>query len=365
MSFFDGNNNKKHHKNDAIKNRVEQMKRDKDQIRNPWEASKIQDFDKKLGAVINEVTAETATTEDIKKEEVKPAEEVKKEEVLKKEEQPKEEIKTDNKVVTMPSVEEARKKAEEAVKKAEEDHNKKVTETPKKVTSDEIKNAPKKEKPQPELHPKAWQTILERDGKKSLQNQIVFDGERVNYEVGLRHKYRFPNLDASDGLNRIVTAKYPKSDEPDSTEDIDYMGYHLILEKYGSSVVCELREIGPDGIDTKTIAKWVSLATILDILQDRLNTGETCDISWGLIDQSIKYKRGLKSRIKNLDEKDMPVSSRGKKSADANAKKDDAKQELPGFDKNADTSSTGTPQQKAAIAKTEENKADVTPVENK
>lgn len=156
------------------------------------------------------------------------------------------------------------------------------------------------------LEPKPWQKIVEENGKKKLVNQIIFMGKPIEYNGDLKFPYKWGNLKPKDGLTRIVTARFPKSESPDSVEEISYMGYKIIIEKFGNSAVCELSD--SEGV----ILKYVSLATVIDVLQDLLNPCETCDIPWGTIDQSIKFKRGLKSRIKNLDENDLPGRRKAK-----------------------------------------------------
>ena len=157
---------------------------------------------------------------------------------------------------------------------------------------------------QKKLEPKPWQKIVEENGKQKLVNQIVFMGETIDYNGDFRATYKWGNLKLKDGLTRIVTARFPKAESPDAVEEISYMGYNLTIEKFGNSAVCELSD--NEGV----ILKYVSLATVIDVLQDLLNPTETCDIPWGTIDQSIKLKRGLKSRIKNLDENDLPAGRR-------------------------------------------------------
>jgi hypothetical protein len=151
---------------------------------------------------------------------------------------------------------------------------------------------------------KPWQKIVTTDGKQKLVNQIIFMGETIDYNGDFRAEYKWGNLKPKDGLKRVVTARFPKAESPDAVEEISYMGYNLTIEKFGNSAVCELSD--SEGV----ILKYVSLATVIDVLQDLLNPTETCDISWGTIDQSIKLKRGLKSRIKNLDENDLPAGRR-------------------------------------------------------
>lgn len=156
------------------------------------------------------------------------------------------------------------------------------------------------------LEPKPWQKIVEENGKKKLVNQIIFMGKPIEYNGDLKFPYKWGNLKPKDSLTRIVTARFPKAESPDTVEEISYMGYKIIIEKFGNSAVCELS-------DSKSIIlKYVSLATVIDVLQDLLNPCETCDIPWGTIDQSIKFKRGLKSRIKNLDENDLPGKRKAK-----------------------------------------------------
>jgi hypothetical protein len=82
--------------------------------------------------------------------------------------------------------------------------------------------------------------------------------------------------------------------------------------------------VDADGKDVENalILEYVSLATVLDVLQDLLNPkGEdgtgTCTIPWGTIDQVIKKKRNLKSRIKNLGENDLPARTQRKKEIEA------------------------------------------------
>lgn len=161
--------------------------------------------------------------------------------------------------------------------------------------------APKVTKP---IEPKAWQKIVEENGKQKLVNQIVFMGNTIDYNRDFKVEYKWGNLKLKDGLTRIVTARFPKADNPDAIEAIEYKGYNLKIEKYGNSAVCELTN--NEGV----ILRYVSLATVIDVLQDILNPGETCNIPWGTIDQSIKLKRGLKSRIKNLNENDLPAGRR-------------------------------------------------------
>ena len=158
---------------------------------------------------------------------------------------------------------------------------------------------------QKKLEPKPWQKIVTTDsGKQKLVNQIIFMGETIDYNGDFKVEYKWGNLKPKDGLKRVVTARFPKAKSPDAVEEISYMGYNLTIEKFGNSAVCELSD--SEGV----ILKYVSLATVIDVLQDLLNPCETCDISWGTIDQSIKLKRGLKSRIKNLDENDLPAGRR-------------------------------------------------------
>lgn len=172
----------------------------------------------------------------------------------------------------------------------------------------------KKEK---ELVPKAWQKVVTGEGgKQKLVNVITFMGEEMEYEPGHREEYFWPNLDAADGLKRVVTAKFPKTDKPDNSETVDVYGYKLTIDKYGNSAVCSLEK------GEEVILDYVSLATVIDVLQDELNPkGEdgkgTCSIPWGTIDQVIKHKRNLKSRIKNLGEDDLPVRSSRKKETPA------------------------------------------------
>lgn len=143
---------------------------------------------------------------------------------------------------------------------------------------------------------KPWQRKT-KDGR--IVDTIVFMSKEVEYTPGMRHRYKFPSL--RDGLDRVVTARYPKGDKPENVNEITYMGYDLRIEKYGANVVvCKLEK------DGEVIANYVSLATVIDILQDLLNPDDKCTISWGTIDQSIKLKRGLKSRIKRLTASDMP-----------------------------------------------------------
>lgn len=170
-------------------------------------------------------------------------------------------------------------------------------------------------KPEKVLIPKDWQKVVEEEGgKKHLVNVITFMGEQMEYEPGHKEEYFWPNLTATDGLKRVVTAKFPKSEVADSTESIDVFGYTLKIDSYGNSKVCRLEK------DGEVILDYVSLATVLDVLQDELNPkGEdgkgTCNMPWGTIDQVIKYKRGLKSRIKNLGDDDLPLRSRRNKDA--------------------------------------------------
>lgn len=154
------------------------------------------------------------------------------------------------------------------------------------------------------IEPKEWQKLVEDNGKQKLVNQIVFMGDTIDYNGAFKVEYKWGNLKLKDGLTRIVTARFPKADNPDATEDIEYKGYNLKIDKYGNSAVCQLTK------DTMVILRYVSLATVIDVLQDLLNPDETCNIPWGTIDQSIKLKRGLKSRIKNLNENDLPAGRR-------------------------------------------------------
>lgn len=160
---------------------------------------------------------------------------------------------------------------------------------------------------QKKLEPKPWQKIVEENGKQKLVNQIIFMGKPIEYNGDFKVEYKWGNLKPKDGLKRIVTARFPKAESPDAVEEISYMGYNLTIEKFGNSAVCELSD-SFEGV----ILKYVSLATVIDVLQDLLNPCETCDIPWGTIDQSIKFKRGLKSRIKNLDENDLPGRRKAK-----------------------------------------------------
>ena len=69
---------------------------------------------------------------------------------------------------------------------------------------------PKKEVKMPE--PKAWQRLDVSDpNKPKLVNQITFLGEKMDYEPGFKAEYEWHNLDNADGLRRVVTAKFPKS----------------------------------------------------------------------------------------------------------------------------------------------------------
>ncbi len=157
---------------------------------------------------------------------------------------------------------------------------------------------------QKKLEPKPWQKIVTTDSGKKLVNQIIFMGKTIDYNGDFKVEYKWGNLKPKDGLKRVVTARFPKAESPDTVEEISYMGYKIIIEKFGNSAVCELSD------NDSVILKYVSLATVIDVLQDLLNPCETCDIPWGTIDQSIKLKRGLKSRIKNLDENDLPAGRR-------------------------------------------------------
>ena len=192
--------------------------------------------------------------------------------------------------------------------------------------------APEVKKETKVLEPKAWQRIDASDpNKPKLVDQLTFLGEKMDYEPGFRAEYDWNNLDNSDGLKRVVTAKFPKANRPDGVDVVDIMGYKLTIEKYGNSAVCKLE--GPwttedaEGNEVQhqnyTILEYVSLATVIDVLQDLLNPKDddgngTCTIPWGTIDQVIKKKRNLKSRIKNLGENDLPArSQRGKKETTA------------------------------------------------
>jgi hypothetical protein len=159
-----------------------------------------------------------------------------------------------------------------------------------------------------ELSPRAWERIDEtEDGKKRLVSQITWLRKQVDYKGDMIEEYKWPNLDAKDGKKRTVTARFPKADKPDSTDEITYMGYTIGINKYGNSAVCSLSDA--EGL----ILQYVSLATVIDVLQDLLNPNDTCNITWGSIDQAIKNKRGLKSRIKNLGSDDLPVKGQRKK----------------------------------------------------
>ena len=181
--------------------------------------------------------------------------------------------------------------------------------------------APKKEVKV--LEPKAWQRIDASDpAKPKLVDQLTFLGEKMDYEPGFRAEYDWNNLDNSDGLKRVVTAKFPKSAKPDESDTVEFMGYHITIEKYGNSAVCKLEGPWADAegnpIPVAVILEYVSLATVLDVLQDLLNPkGEdnkgTNSIPWGTIDQVIKKKRNLKSRIKTLGENDLPARTQKKK----------------------------------------------------
>ena len=159
--------------------------------------------------------------------------------------------------------------------------------------------------------PQSWQRITMDGGTPKLLNQLVFLGQRTDYNVGMKHRYKFANLNYIDGTNRIITAKFPKDGVAGEQERINYKGYDLEITKYGNSAVCRLSK------DDELILDFVSLATVIDVLQDLLNPTDVCDISWGQIDQSIKLKRGLKSRIKELTDDDSPVSQRTRKTTDA------------------------------------------------
>lgn len=187
-------------------------------------------------------------------------------------------------------------------------------------TQTEAKEAKKKEPKV--LEPKAWQRVDDTDpNKPKLINQITFLGEKKDYEAGTKHTYIWNNLDTADGLSRVVTAKYPKSDSVDKVDNVDFMGYNLRLESYGNSLVCFLA--GKIDGEDKIILEYVSLATVLDVLQDLLNPKDEdgkgmCNIPWNTIDQVIKKKRGLKSRIKTLGDNDLPAkSNRSKKEEEA------------------------------------------------
>lgn len=208
---------------------------------------------------------------------------------------------------------------QEEVKQAPIEKN----ETPKNETPADQKapEAPKKEVKMPE--PKAWQRIDVSDPlKPKLVNQITFLGEKMDYEPGFRAEYDWNNLDNSDGLKRVVTAKFPKSEHADGTDAVDFMNYKITIDKYGNSAVCKVegpwKDAEGNDIQSGLILEYVSLATVLDVLQDLLNPKEedgtgTCTIPWGTIDQVIKKKRNLKSRIKNLGENDLPARSQRKK----------------------------------------------------
>jgi len=183
--------------------------------------------------------------------------------------------------------------------------------------SQATKEAPAEQvKPERVLTPKDWQKVVEdAEGKKRLVNVITFMGEEMEYEPGHKEEYFWPNLSAADGLKRVVTAKFPKSEVPDAEETVEVFGYTLKIESYGNSKVCRLEK------DDEIVLEYVSLATVLDVLQDALNPkGEdgkgTCNVPWGTIDQIIKFKRGLKSRIKKLGDDDLPTRSRRKQSTE-------------------------------------------------
>ena len=182
-----------------------------------------------------------------------------------------------------------------------------VTEPGQKVLS-----TPKKEVKK--LEPKAWQRLdVSNPDKPILVDQITFLGELIDYEPGFRADYGWHNLDIGDGLRRVVTGKFPKADVADSIDDITFQNYRIIIQKYGNSAVCRLE----DEENQILVLEYVSLATVLDVLQDLVNPkGEdgkgTCTIPWGTIDQVIKRKRNLKSRIKNLSESDLPLRSKGR-----------------------------------------------------
>lgn len=148
---------------------------------------------------------------------------------------------------------------------------------------------------------KPWETVIVKDDKEQIVRAITFLGDKIPYEPMMKHRYKFPNLKQKDGLTRIITGRFPKSDNPTDSQKFEYMGYEVRVDKHGNSAVCFMYK------DDKPILEYVSLNTVIDVLQDELN-GESCDVTWGMIDQSIKYKRGLKSRYKALGSDDMPIS---------------------------------------------------------
>jgi hypothetical protein len=203
-------------------------------------------------------------------------------------------------------VDEAAEKITNIINYDKENKNKdnKDPEDPKaKVTTTDDKEDNSTGKGKKELVPKGWQRVS--DDNKSLINVITFMGVKIDYEVGLKHQYRFPNLSVSDGLKRIITAKFPKDNMKPVIEEITFRDYTVHIEKYGNSAVCKLYD--PDEI---CMLEFVSLATVIDVLQDELNDENDCWLSWGTIDQIIKKKRGLKSRIKELNDEDLPSRSR-------------------------------------------------------
>jgi chemotaxis protein histidine kinase CheA len=252
----------------------------------------------KVANEINEVKTEEVKQEEVKQEEVKQ-EEVKQEEV-KQEEVTAEEVKTEEVKTEEVKTEEVKMELSEDDKLIEQ--FKQDNEAGNKDKAQIEPNTNKKTNK--ELIAKAWQRVS-NDGN-SLINVITFMGKKVDYSVGLKHKYRFPNLSVADGTNRIITAKFPKEDTKPTSESISFKEYTLHINKYGNSAVCTLHD--PDGI---CMLEYVSLATIIDVLQDELNPGQECTISWGTIDQIIKHKRGLKSRVKSLNVDDEPSRKRG------------------------------------------------------
>lgn len=210
----------------------------------------------------------------------------------------------------------AKKPTKQATTKAKASEAKVIPEEPKEVkevekAKDKAPETSKKEVKMPE--PKAWQRVDVSDpNKPKMINQITFMGEKMDYEPGFKAEYNWSNLDLADGLKRVVTAKFPKADKPDGTDELTFMGYNLTVNKYGNSAVCFLSDA-----DGNSILEYVSLATVLDVLQDLLNPKDEngkgeCNIPWGTIDQVIKKKRNLKSRIKHLGEDDLPLRSRRK-----------------------------------------------------
>lgn len=216
-----------------------------------------------------------------------------------------------------------KKGVEVALKKDSEEDNTTDTSTEPGDTKPNEKQAPEKpatEKPAPakpvkEIEAMDWQRIdLTNPEKPKLVDQIVFLGKTMDYVPGYKHTYTWSSIKSADGLKRVVTARYPKAGDPKEQYVVEFKGYRLDIDKWGNSCVCKLS--GPyEGHDDVVILNYVSLITVLDVLQDLVNPkGEdgkgVCNIPWGTIDQVIKNKRQLKSRVKAVGEDDLPSRSR-------------------------------------------------------